>query len=156
MLLRFCCRAPNIVRHFMRVPVHLVCLFADTGIVRSRNLVNWTYGEGTFNNSFSTTEVCCGGMARPSLDDGKISPLNQWLTANQPGKKTGLLYVLFYFTPKIGHLPRQALDKHRANLKRPFSRRLLRAGLLASESLSLGSFRERRGRVLRRCPRLQA
>ena len=69
----------------MRVPVHLVCLVADTGIVRSRNLVNWPYGEGTFNNSFSTTEVCCGGMARPSLDDGKISPLNQWLTANQPG-----------------------------------------------------------------------
>ena len=59
---------------------------AYTGVVRSKDLVSWTYGSGTFNGSFSTTEVCCGGMARPSPADGKISPLNAWLSdpANQP------------------------------------------------------------------------
>ena len=40
---------------------------AYTGIVRSKDLINWTYGAGTFNGEFSETEVCCGesGLSCP-------------------------------------------------------------------------------------------
>ncbi len=53
------------------------------GIVRSRNLQNWTYGRGTGGGGVGDWWLS-GGLVRPTANDGKLGPFNQWLASNLP------------------------------------------------------------------------
>lgn len=51
---------------------------AWNGVVRSWNLVNWTYGRNTGEGWHS------GAVNRPGYGDGRLGPYNAWLSDNVP------------------------------------------------------------------------
>ena len=104
------------------------------GIVRSRDLRNWTYGAGTGGGGVGDWWLS-GGMIRPTANDGTLGPYNKWLSSNTPSywpdlvapanmqqwdghssdpvRKHALSFAKPFCIKMVISLSRQARDTHR-------------------------------------------